>query len=99
MIDAVIANPSGPHSIRHRIEFAASASRFELLDEAIENRIPIQVTMTRSSIRFQNGRPVLSVHTGGKRDLQRQSVAPTNPFSPNEKTRINTRACSARGNL
>jgi predicted ATPase len=76
VIDAVIANPSGPHSIRHRIEFAASASRFELLDEAIENRSPDPGHPDPFFYyRFQNGRPVLSVHTGGRRELQRQSVA------------------------
>ncbi|MFO0947471.1 MAG: AAA family ATPase [Planctomycetota bacterium] len=76
-VEAVISVPSAPQSIRHRLEFTASASRFELLDEAIENQNPDPGHGDPFFYyRFQRGRPVLSVHAGGKRQLERQSVAP-----------------------
>ena len=76
-VEAVINYPEGPHPLRHRIEFTETASRFELLDEAIENR---EADPGHEDpffyYRFQNGRPALSVRDGGKRQLQRQDVAP-----------------------
>jgi predicted ATPase len=80
-VEAVINFPDGPQPIRHRIEFAETASRFELLDEAIENRKPDpDHTDPFFFYRFQNGGPVLSVRDDPQhpwqRQLRREDVAP-----------------------
>lgn len=74
-IEAVIANPSGAHSLRHQIEFTETASRFELVDEAIECRDPdLGHSEPFFFYRFQNGHPAISVRDSGKRQLQREDV-------------------------
>lgn len=76
-VEAVIDYPEGPHVLRHRIDFTETASRFELLDEVIENReADPGYDDAFFYYRFQNGHPALSVRDGGKRQLQRQDVAP-----------------------
>lgn len=76
-MEAVIDYPEGPHALRHRIDFTETASRFELLDEVIENReADPGYDNAFFYYRFQNGHPALSVRDGGKRQLQRQDVAP-----------------------
>lgn len=77
-IDAVIDFPAGLQPLRHRIEFRASASRFELVDEAIENAKP---QFGHEDVfffyRYQNGRPALATKgEGNKRPLRREDVAP-----------------------
>lgn len=76
-IDAVIDYPGGSQPLRHRIEFTETAARFELADEAIENRDPYPGHDDPFFFyRFQNGRPVLSVRGAERRQLQREDVAP-----------------------
>lgn len=76
-VDAVLHYPEGVQSLRHRIEFTETASRFELLDEAIENCKPDAGHAEPFFFyRFQHGRPALSVKDGGKRQLRREDVAP-----------------------
>lgn len=76
-IDAVITFPEGKQSLRHRISFADTNSRFELIDEAIENAKPDHgFGDAFFYYRFQNGRPALAVRDGNKRPLRREDVAP-----------------------
>ncbi|MGI8982172.1 MAG: AAA family ATPase [Pirellulaceae bacterium] len=76
-LEAVIDYPTGAQPVRHRIEFTEKASRFELLDEFIENRQPDPgYDEPRFFYRFQHGRPVLSVWNGERRQLRREDVAP-----------------------
>ena len=75
-IEVVIDNPGGSQSLRHRIEFGASAARFELLDEVIENAIPYGgQSEAYFYYRFLDGRPVLNVRNGPRRYLRREDVA------------------------
>jgi predicted ATPase len=76
-IDAVIEYPKG-QKLRHRIEFRDSASRFELVDEAIENSQPQHGHSDPFFYyRYQNGRPALAIKDeGNKRPLRREDVAP-----------------------
>ncbi len=61
-VEAVIEYPCGVQSLRHRIEFAEVASRFELIDEVIERRNPdTGFDEPYFFYRFQKGRPVLLV--------------------------------------
>lgn len=78
LIDAVIRYPAGHGSLRHRIEFTNKASRFELVDEAIENRDPQPGhDDTYFYYRYQRGRPVIGVKgVGNRRPLRREDVAP-----------------------
>jgi predicted ATPase len=77
-VDAVLRYPPGHQSLRHRIEFTDRASRFELLDEAIENRAPHPGhDDVFFYYRYQDGRPALAVKgEGNKRPLRREDVAP-----------------------
>lgn len=76
-IEAVVDNPSGLQPLRHIIVFRETASRFELVDEAIENRDPdAGHDHPFFFYRYQSGNPTLSVRDGGKRELQREDVAP-----------------------
>ncbi|HUY31173.1 MAG TPA: AAA family ATPase [Pirellulales bacterium] len=75
-IEAVIDYPTGQQSIRHRFEFTEKASRFELVDEVIENRRPDPAHDGPSFFyRLQDG-PALAVRDGGRRQLRREDVAP-----------------------
>ncbi len=76
-IEAIIDYPSGRQPLRHRIEFTETASRFELVDEVIENRDPDPGHDDPYFFyHFQNGRPALCVQDEGTRQLQREDVAP-----------------------
>ncbi|MCO6457349.1 MAG: AAA family ATPase [Pirellulaceae bacterium] len=76
-VEAVIDYPKGPHALRHRIDFTETASRFDLLDEAIENQHPFHGHSDAFFFyRFQNGHPALSVRGAGRRELRREDVAP-----------------------
>ena len=76
-IEAVVGYPFGQRSLRHRIEFTENTSRFELLDEAIENSAPEPGHSDPFFFyRFQNGHPALSVRDGGQRQLRREDVSP-----------------------
>ena len=77
VVESLVSNPIGRHSIRHRIELAEVAQGFELVDECIENEHPdsgeIEVFFF---YRYQNGRPVLSARgEDNRRHLQRDDVA------------------------
>ena len=76
VVEALVSNPSGWHSIRHRIEFAEVAQSFELVDERIENEDPdFGENEVFFFYRYQNGRPVLSVKgQNNRRFLQRDDV-------------------------
>lgn len=76
-IDAVIEFPTGFQALRHRIEFRESASRFELVDEVIENADPQPGHIDAFFYyRYQRGRPVLANKgEGNKRPLRREDVA------------------------
>lgn len=77
-IDAVIDSLPGSPSLRHRIEFRESGSRFELVDEAIEESIPrTGYDDAFFYYRFQDGRPALNIRgDDNKRFLRREDVAP-----------------------
>ncbi len=73
-IDAVLANPRGPTSLRYVVAFTEAAQRFEMIDERIENDRPdAGHPDPYFYYRFQNGHPVLNVN-GDKRKLQREAV-------------------------
>jgi predicted ATPase len=76
-VEVVVSNREGAQPLRHRIEFAEAASRFELVDEAIEYA-EAKPGHERPCFfyRFQEGRPVLSVSDAGERQLKREDVAP-----------------------
>jgi predicted ATPase len=78
VIDAVISYPAGRQSLRHSIVFTEKGSRFELIDEAIENRDPQPGYPDRFFYyRYQHGRPVIAVQgVDNKRPLRREDVAP-----------------------
>ncbi|MEX0728263.1 MAG: AAA family ATPase [Planctomycetaceae bacterium] len=77
IIEAIIDNPIGNQPLRHRIQFTEKTSRFELLDEAIENSKPYPGHPDPYFYyRFQNGHPVLSAKGSIRRELRREDVAP-----------------------
>lgn len=74
--EAIIDYPQGAQSLRHVIEFTEIASRFEIVDEAIENQQPDPGHDDPFFYyRFQAGRPVLSVRDGARRQLRREDLA------------------------
>lgn len=83
-IEAILDNPPGPRkrmpvqSLRHSIVFTEINSRFELVDECIENQKPDYGHQEPLFFyRFAHGRPVLSVRgDDDKRQLQREDVLP-----------------------
>lgn len=83
LIEAVVDNLPGPrkrvppHPLRHSIAFTETNSRFELVDESIENQKPDHGHRDPLFFyRFASGRPVLSVRDkDDKRFLQREDVA------------------------
>ena len=77
VVESLVSNPRGKHDIRHRIEFAELAQRFELIDERVENDKPDHgESEVFFFYRFQDGSPVISVKgEDNRRNLQRQDVA------------------------
>lgn len=76
-IDAVIAYPQGKMPIRHVLEIAEHAERFEVTDERIENVRPYEDQRDAYFYyRFGKGHPVLSVFSGQRRRLRRENVKP-----------------------
>lgn len=74
-LDAIIDYPAGRQALRHMIKFTETASRFEMVDEAIENRLPDPGHDEPFFFyHFQNGRPALAVHDAGRRQLRREDV-------------------------
>jgi predicted ATPase len=83
-IDAVLQNPIGElppryrtaFPLRHRIEFTEKQSRFELLDESIENaEIAPGMSEPNSYYRFQHGRPVITASVEGRREIELDGIA------------------------
>ena len=68
--------PTG-RPLRYRLEFEAVQNRVEILDEAIEEAVPIP---GKSDVlfyyRFQRGRPMINVRGAGPRKLQRDTLVP-----------------------
>lgn len=76
-VEAIVDYSAGPQSLRHRFEFTSKASRFELLDEAIENRNPFPGHHDPYFYyRFQHGHPALNAKGFGRREIRREDVAP-----------------------
>lgn len=77
-IEAVVEYQGGPQHLCHRIAFTETASRFDLVDEAIENEQPDSGHQEPFFYyRFQNGHPVLSVRNQAeRRSLKREDVLP-----------------------
>ena len=40
-LDVVVANPHGPQNLRHVLSFTAVGQRFVIVDEKIENELPV----------------------------------------------------------
>jgi len=75
-VEAVVDNPEGKMPLRYRFAFTESASRFELVDERIENERPCTgKDEPYFYYRYQNGHPVLNV-AAGPRTLKREDVSP-----------------------
>jgi predicted ATPase len=75
-IDVVVDDPKGRQPLRHVIEFAESAQKFELIDERIENQKPYPGHEEAYFFyKFQQGRPVLSVSEHDRRELRREDVS------------------------
>jgi predicted ATPase len=86
-MDATIYNPERNVPLRHKLSFTATGSRFELLDEAIENESPLDgYKDVFFYYRYQKGYPVISVQSldgdgaangiPKPRNLQREELAP-----------------------
>ncbi len=78
-VDVTVEYPKGQQSLRYRLSYTETGSRFELRDEAVENENP---TPDKNDpffyYRYQDGHPVLNVFTeeepGHKRHLKREDV-------------------------
>ena len=76
-LDVVVKSPGGSQPLRHVISFTESAQKFEITDERIENAEAYSGHAEPYFFyRYQDGRPVLSVKDGTRRDLHREDVAP-----------------------
>ncbi|MFN0055416.1 MAG: AAA family ATPase [Planctomycetales bacterium] len=76
-IEVVVENPSGSLPLRHSLKFTEKSSRFELLDELVENAEPYPGhSGPYFYYRFQGGRPVLNAKGEVRRELRREDVAP-----------------------
>src|SRR6266446_6696402 len=59
-LEAIIENPKGKMSLRHAMSFTEHGSRFELIEERIENELPFPGKQGPYFFyQFQNGYPVL----------------------------------------
>lgn len=84
VLEAIIDNPPASERrspvtpIRHRLEIAELKSRFEVVDESIENATPDPgYDDPFFYYRYQNGNPVISVHHRPElRRLERQTMTP-----------------------
>ena len=77
LVEAIVVNPEGSQSLRHRIEFTESDQVFRLTDERVENEYPYPGHSDPYFFyRLQGGRPMLSVKDQDhRRELQREDVA------------------------
>ncbi len=75
-IEAVIDYPKGKCSLRHVVSFTVTNSRFELIDERIENSVAFQGhEEPYFYYRLQKGRPVLLVRDENSRNRELQVQA------------------------
>jgi predicted ATPase len=73
-INAVLANPKGPTSLRYVLSFTEVAQRFEIVDERIENEKPdVGQPDPYFYYHFERGHPVLNI-AGKKRVLKREVI-------------------------
>lgn len=76
-VDAIVANPKGPTSLRYVLSFTEVGQRFEIVDERIENDHPdAGHDKPYFYYRFENGHGVLNVK-GTTRRLQHEDIDPT----------------------
>jgi len=75
-VDAVVANPKGPTSLRYVLSFTEVGQRFEIVDEQIENEHP-DAGHPRPYFyyRFENGHGVLNIKNVQRR-LQHEEIEP-----------------------
>ena len=75
-VETIVDNPRGRMPLRHRFAFTESASRFQLVDERIENESAYPGTdEPYFYYRYQDNHPVLNVN-GTPRTLKREDVDP-----------------------
>jgi predicted ATPase len=74
-LDVVIANPHGPQNLRHVLSFTAVGQRFEIVDEKIEDELPVDKSHPEPYFyyHFNDGRPTLTVK-GDRRALKQEDV-------------------------
>jgi predicted ATPase len=76
-VEAVISNPRGQQSLRHKVSFHVVSQAFSLDDERVENEKPYgQETVPYFYYRYQNGHPVLNTKGNGRRQLARETIEP-----------------------
>lgn len=87
-LEVIVENPRGKMPVRHVMNFTEHGSRFELVEERIENERPYpNLAAPYFFYRFQNGYPVLketpgedakahSPETGAERELKRETLNP-----------------------
>lgn len=74
-VEALISNPKGNQSLRHKMAFRAIAQSFALDDERVENEAPYQEQIEPYFFyRYQHGDPVLNITKQGRRKLGRDSI-------------------------
>jgi len=77
VVEAVISNPRGKQSLRHKLSIAENGGRFEVVDELIENELPYEGEPEPYFFyRFDRGHPVLNTIHEHERQLRRESVKP-----------------------
>ena len=74
-LDVVVANPHGPQNLRHVLSFTAVGQRFVIVDEKIENELPVDNSHPGPYFyyRYNDGRPTLNVK-GDRRALRQEDV-------------------------
>ena len=75
-IEAVVENPVGKMPLRYSIAFRESRTRFEIVDERVENELPYPGNESPYFYyRYERNHPVLNVK-GTRRELRREEVDP-----------------------
>lgn len=74
-LDVVVANPHGPQNLRHVLSFTAVGQRFVIVDEKIENELPVDNSHPEPYFyyRYNDGRPTLNVKDD-RRALRQEDV-------------------------
>lgn len=72
------AGAVGVPELRHRLVFGAQGAAFVVLDERVEGRNPAAGSSEPTPyFDYDNGRPMLTERGGGRRELRREDVDPT----------------------